>query len=414
MPNINCIECNLEYDTTKTGFWNCNKCIIKNLKITNCTKGQHGLCKDELCNVCYYRSLASDSKYIYLCNAIAREIRRHCKLKYLFNCECNHKSQRIPGDVIRFNNCGYCSPSPSLLCKKENNCNVCYNKSLASHEKQKYWDYEMNFPNTPYDISKFSSNKYWFICNVCNHNFDNTCGNIIMNNQWCPYCREDSNKLCKLEDCDFCYNKSCASTFLKEIWDPINIKEPRQVPKGHNTKLKFICKYDKSHIFEIKPSKIYYFDYWCKYCGNSTEIKVYNYLNSIFENVIHLARFEWCKNIKHLPFDIGINNILIEIDGKQYSIYILIEIDGNQHFIDVKYFGSTSLEQTIRDVYKMKKALEHNYIIIRISEEDIRTNKINWKQELESIIDTCSKSQVIYISKDPTLYNRHKQMMLEI
>jgi very-short-patch-repair endonuclease len=57
----------------------------------------------------------------------------------------------------------------------------------------------------------------------------------------------------------------------------------------------------------------------------------------------------------------------------------------------------------------MKCALEHGYSIIRISQEDIYNNTINWKELLEKAIN--NKEKVQYISKDENLYDKYKKMI---
>ena len=71
-----------------------------------------------------------------------------------------------------------------MLCKNED-CNFCFEKSFASHEKSKYWS-DKNELKTR-DVFKGSRNKYLFYCNKCNHDFESALFNVSKG-KWCPYC----------------------------------------------------------------------------------------------------------------------------------------------------------------------------------------------------------------------------------
>lgn len=55
----------------------------------------------------------------------------------------------------------------------------------------------------------------------------------------------------------------------------------------------------------------------------------------------------------------------------------------------------------------MKLAIDHGYSIIRISQEDVFNNTIDWKELLKKNIKKYKKPKCIYISKDPDLYINH-------
>jgi hypothetical protein len=57
----------------------------------------------------------------------------HKKLR--FDCECGHQFEISLLNINQANNWfGYCSNPPQKLCNNEN-CNSCFEKSFASHEK---------------------------------------------------------------------------------------------------------------------------------------------------------------------------------------------------------------------------------------------------------------------------------------
>lgn len=137
----------------------------------------------------------------------------------------------------------------------------------------------------------------------------------------------------------------------------------------------------------------------CSKCKNKTERIVSEFLEEKYTNIVFQAKFEWCKNKKCLPFDFLIDNMKI-----------LIEVDGLQHFKQVSNWQSP--EETLRrDTIKAKEALIRGYSVIRISQEDIFRNTIDWKQILIEKLKPFEVPDCIYISKDPYLYNGHKNAM---
>ena len=148
-------------------------------------------------------------------------------------------------------------------------------------------------------------------------------------------------------------------------------------------------------------------DYLCYNCNpekNRTEKIVFNFLKEHFPNVISQATFDWCKNVRCLPFDILLD-----------SHKIIIEIDGLQHFQQVSNWQSPQITQEW-DCYKMKCAIANNYKIIRIFQEDVYYNKINWKLILQENVKLLSTEQtnVVYISKDNAIYEKYRAFNLNL
>ena len=133
----------------------------------------------------------------------------------------------------------------------------------------------------------------------------------------------------------------------------------------------------------------------CRYCLNKTEEIILKFLQEHYKNVISEAKFDWCKNKRHLPFDFVLS------DRK-----VVIEVDGRQHFEHVSRFKNDVQSSQERDVYKMKCAIENDYRIIRICQKDVFSNTIEWKPQLQEAISSDEK--IIYISKNPELYSSYK------
>jgi len=76
---------------------------------------------------------------------------------------------------------------------------------------------------------------------------------------------------------------------------------------------------------------------------------------------------------------------------------LLIELDGPQHFIPVSNWQSPEETQE-RDLYKMECAINNNYRIIRLIQNDVLKDVFDWKIELMNAIN--SDEQCIYICKN--------------
>jgi len=80
----------------------------------------------------------------------------------------------------------------------------------------------------------------------------------------CPYIT-NIKKLCDIEDCKICYEKSFASHEKVKYWSKENKILPRKVFKSSHTKYMFNC--DCNHIFEAALNKISV-NTWCPYCAS--------------------------------------------------------------------------------------------------------------------------------------------------
>lgn len=133
----------------------------------------------------------------------------------------------------------------------------------------------------------------------------------------------------------------------------------------------------------------------CSKCVLKTEKQMLKYLEKNEFKVETQFIIESCKNKKYLPFDFCIP------DKK-----IIIELDGKQHFKQVRNWKCPK-EQLHRDIFKMKKAFENGYKIIRIYQEDVYRYKDDWLNTvlLPEIVD--QHKPFTFISKTAYIYNEH-------
>ena len=219
------------------------------------------LCDNDNCKSCYEKSFASHEKAKYWSDKNELKPRfvfkKNSHNTFIFNCNlCNHEFNGNLYNINKFDCwCPYCSIPASKLCK--DNCNQCYDKSFAKHEKAKYWSDKNELK--PHQVFRSSSKKYIFNCNVCQHEFISGLDNII-NGKWCSYCA--NQKLCSDNNCNICFEKSFASHEKAKYWSNKNELTPRQVFKNSNIKFLFDC--ECKHEINIALNN----GNWCSFCSN--------------------------------------------------------------------------------------------------------------------------------------------------
>jgi very-short-patch-repair endonuclease len=413
-----------------------------------CSNPPQQLCDNDNCGSCFEKSFASHEKVKYWSNKNnlkPRQVFKSSGKKYIFNCECNHEIEL----ALHSNTwCAYCANQK--LCSNKD-CNECFEKSFASHEKSKYWSDKNKLK--PRDIFKYSNLKYIFNCNKCNHSFDKIIGNICNKNGWCPYCSYPCKKLCDSHNCQFCFNNSFASHEKSKEFSNKNKTNPRYILKGSNDKYIFECK-KCNHEYESIIAN----ESWCGYCGNkklcenndcdicfeksfaSHEKSKYwsdknelkprqvfrgsqtkyifncNKCNNKFKTSINkiTGSNRWCpycknKTEKKLYEKLLViypnlihqykvewckNKTYLPFDFVLEDIKIIIELDGGQHFKQVRDWKSPE-EQQQNDKYKMECANINGFSVIRILQEDVYNDLYDWLNELKNNIDKIIKDQKI-------------------
>jgi very-short-patch-repair endonuclease len=365
-----CGMCNHEFenrlDNVNSGYW-CPFCANKSL------------CDDTNCLSCHNKSFASheNSQYWSDKNILTpRQVLKGSKKKLWFLCNiCNHEFEQVPSAITnRGRWCPFCTNQK--LCQ-DSTCTNCNNKSFASHIKVNCWS-DRNTLN-PREVFKSSNSKIWFLCDTCNHEFENCPGAVNGRGRWCPYCGK--KQLCSVITCMTCFNNSFASHEKSNYWSERNTMKPREVFKGSSNKFWFNC--DQCTIeFECRISNITCNDRWCPYCVNKTEKLFFEKLSKLY-SLQQQAKFDWCKNKKYLPFDFCIP-----------ECKIIIELDGRQHFEQVENWVSPENQKAI-DKYKMKCANENGYSMIRILQRDVLNNTYDWLKELQYNIEKLKTDDIV-------------------
>jgi very-short-patch-repair endonuclease len=161
------------------------------------------------------------------------------------------------------------------------------------------------------------------------------------------------------------------------------------------TPITVICK--KHGEFSINP-RYHEKGSGCPKCYPTTELYVLDYLKNYYPTNISQFKLDSCKNKVFLRFDYCIP-----------EIKIIIELDGEQHFKQVGKWKSCKL-QLERDIYKMNKAHQEGYKIIRITQMDVFKYKEKWlENNLLPEIKSTDRNH-IFISSDDTIYDKHIEM----
>ncbi|AQM73423.1 endonuclease [Noumeavirus] len=327
------------------------------------TKGK--LCGKEECKPCFKRSFASveKSKYLKEWQESPLLMAKNSNKKYWFECKkCKHSFETRLDSVSNGSFCPFCS-NKQLCFSSE--CKTCFEKSFASSDKVEFWNVEKN-KQSPREVFMNSNKKFWFECKRCKHSFESILSNVS-NGSFCPFC---SNKqLCGSNNCELCFEKSFASSDKAEFWSvEKNKQNPREVFAGSDKKFWFKC--EKKHKFSSALNHVSR-GRWCPKCKNKTEAKLLSFLEEHFEVSTHQFKVLWCKNLEKntfLPFDFCVSKTIIELDGVQ-------------HYKQIMNWKSPE-EQQKSDRYKEEQAIKNGYSVLRILQEDVWKDRIDWKKLL--------------------------------
>lgn len=340
------------------------------------------LCKRMECTVCFDKSFASHPKaqfWNYEKNGDVEpyQVFKRAKGKYYFKCDkCFHNFDASLDNVSKNKNSTWCSYCGDKKLCDDKTCLMCYEKSFASHPKAQFWNDEKNGNIKPYQVFRNANKpKYYFNCNICHHTFESTLNPITSQDNWCPYC---ANKLlCDDENCVACYEKSFASHPRAQFWNDEKNGDvkPYQVFKSSGNKYSFNC--DTCHImFPVRLSHINNCNRWCPTCKNKTEKKVFDYLLETYKTRYTIEwqfKREWLRNPEtnhFLPMDFALTGD---------NLNLIIEIDGRQHYEQVSNWQSPELTQA-RDTWKETRARNNGFDVLRLNQEDVLNDRIEWKE----------------------------------
>jgi very-short-patch-repair endonuclease len=419
----------------------------------NCSLTQKTLCGKEECHTCYNRSFA-------MCERAAawsaenvlkpHQVLQSSNKKYKFNCaDCDHVIEMLAKNVNIGQWCKYCNSDG--LCEEED-CLFCFQKSFASHPMADSW----SSTNTvkPRQVLKRSDKKYWFDCKDCKHQFDVKLFSIN-NDRHCVYCA--NQKLCENNNCDECFQKSCASHEISKAWSSENEVYPRQFFLQSNKKVKFNCLVC-SHSYETTPNHYYNRNGSCPYCSNKylcekedclscfqksfashPQIKCWSNKNTvaprqlfkgseticIFDCDVCKSEFQsraynvltgyWCPYCKKKTEAIVL--AFLKESFTNYKTQLRFDwctfsktnnimpfdfgLTDDKILIELdgkQHFSQVSNWETpeyvqIKDIEKIKHCIQHGYSIIHLCQEDIWRNTYDWKKVLLQEIERLKSAE---------------------
>ncbi|BAU80244.1 restriction endonuclease [Tokyovirus A1] len=327
------------------------------------------LCSLDDCEICFEKSFASSDKAEFWSieknKQSPREVFLTSNKKFWFECGlCKHSFAATSGHISNGHFCPFCSNNK--LCAS-NECKICFEKSFASSDKAEFWNFEKNKQN-PREVFLSSHKKFWFECGKCKHSFEIR-SDRVSSGSFCPFCSSPPKNLCSSSECGICFEKSFASSDKVEFWNvEKNKQNPREVFLSSHKKFWFEC--EKKHKFS---SALHHISngQWCPLCKNKTEAKLLSFLQWHFRDPVHQFRVSWCKNPetgKFLPFDFCVSKTIIELDGRQ-------------HYEQVSNWQSPEFIQK-SDRFKEEQAINNGYSVLRILQEDVWDDKIDWKSLL--------------------------------
>ena len=321
------------------------------------------------------------------------EVALNSHKKFWFDCECGHQFESNLLNINKGNSwCPYCSKHAIRLCEN-NECKSCFENSFASHEKSIYWSNENEV--NPRQLFKGTDRKKFIFNCVCGHKLEMVLKQISSQGHWCSYCSHQ--KLCENNDCEMCFNNSFASVERSKFLHDKNINS-RTLFKSTNKKFEFDCDVCNK-VFACQLSDITR-GVWCSFCVNKTELILFNKLKEKYITLKTQYKVDWCKNIKHLPFDFVIE-----------ERKIIVELDGKQHFEQIGNWLSPE-ETRKNDLFKIKCANKNGFSVIRILQKDVYKNKYDWLDELCKNIEKITNEKVlqnIYMCKN----NEYKYFDIE-
>lgn len=268
----------------------------------------------------------------------------------------------------------------------ENKCSCIkgdYENSIAKYiiedldEKlETFWDFEKNdiLGINPYNITKKSNRKVWFLCKKKNINHPSNLIRIadFIRNNGCYYC---GNDYVELEN-SIGYNLPDIANMIIDNVDVYKIAI--QSNKNYNLK----CNQCGS-ISNKKISNIYNQGFSCPSCSDHkpiTEKFMLNILSQLNITYEYQKKFEWSN-------------------GKIYDFYFknfscILEVDGEQHQKELKIWKDKSFEEVkYNDELKNKLAEENgiNIFRVRADKSDFKYLKKNYIDILQNIFgnDIC-------------------------
>ena len=384
---FNCYVCGEEFEGTKVdvtkGIWHASCSRMLNCKL----KTREKLTLDEVDARAERCWMGDKNGKVFTPHVVGFGQRK----KYWYKCDiCEHEFQLAYDGMFRNQIwCSYCSPTFKKLCG-DIECNWCWNNSVARNLDEYNLSWLPTNDRAPHEVARGASNKVChFHCNSCNHDISIPPGKLHCKNvnTCCKYCTHQA--LCHSPACEMCYANS-ALFALKDREDLTVIShtpdELRMKFRASNKKVTCQCSANEKHVWDVTISNLVCHKKSCPVCVNKTERIIFDELLKIYNDQVSFQQtFDWCVNTstnRHLKYDMAILNLKI-----------FIECMGIQHEKEHAFFNQRKSLEEIQywDNYKIERALENGYSLIKLNQETIwkdhQKNKRDWVEKLVEAIE---------------------------
>jgi len=236
------------------------------------------------------------------------------------DCVDNSKICKVKIDKIERPKCG-CTGAGKQIGRGRGYGKLCphYNFAVCYPDASQYWDYELNYPVKPDNISPHTHDVYWFRCDK----------------EWClmPYERTVAEQGMRGDRCPFCSGKracqwNCLETTHPELaleFDIDNEFGPRDVTYGSHKDINWICRKvpEQEHRWKVSVYSRTISKTGCPYCncGNYL-IQKHGHEQFVVEsNTIHNNKYlypdEYCGSM--VP--INIHCPVLGHDGNPHGLF---------------------------------------------------------------------------------------------
>lgn len=356
--------------------------------------GGSRLCGIESCEETQRRSIVSipniDKYWMYDRNEGVNilTVARMSNTNRWFRCkQCLHPYFSTPNNFNRKTGCRFCGSKE--LCGASD-CDVCTPQSLASYPNiDQFWSKKNT--ESPAIVHLQSHKNYWFNCKKCTH-LTNMSVSKFTTRKGCKYCSQMTNTLCQDTHCTLCLDKSFASHPMSQYL--IDGADPRSLRKFSTEKHDFKCPHCNNiynaAIHSVSQGK------WCPCRKRKTEAKVLSWIQERYKDHVIKTQYK-LPGMGRYSFDISIIDLKIHI-----------EIDGPQHFTQIMNWQNAPATR-VKDTVKALQATLQQESVIRILQEDIWDDKIDWRREIENAISNMISSSCIFLSGE--IYDTHRDML---
>jgi len=272
---------NFSYGSHRIVWWKCSKCdgeweaYIFNRTIHNqgCPFCSHTRVSKINSLVVNYPDLISE--WDYAVNGVLKpeNISYGSTKKANWMCyECGYKWSCVIADrVRRGTRCPRCAGRITSKKHPSKNC-----LALACPEKADEWHTTKNGDLTSWDVTKKSPRKAWWVCKLCNEEFEASVRNRTRAGRQCPIC--SNKKIVRHNSLGALYPS------LEKEWDyQINQESPYEVAPG--TQKKYSWKCEEGHSWIASPNQRTNRKSGCPYCSGRLASEDWN-LEVIFPDIV--------------------------------------------------------------------------------------------------------------------------------